>query len=131
MSIVGGAPERRTFAKGTLIFREGDKGSEAYLIQQGTVRIFKTVSGRRITIGHCRPFQVFGELALIDDAPRMAAAEAVEDTVVLVMGKAAIRHMLDDAPPGLTNLLLSLIATMRSMGDDLASARAQVMELGG
>lgn len=131
MSILTGTPERRNFAKGTVIFREGDKGAEAYLVQQGTVRIFKTVSGRRITIGHCKPFQVFGELALIDDAPRMAAAEATEDTVVLVLNKAAIRHMLDDAPPGLTNLLQSLIATMRVMGDDLASARAQVMELGG
>ncbi|MEW5728399.1 MAG: cyclic nucleotide-binding domain-containing protein, partial [Pseudomonadota bacterium] len=80
MSILSGAPERRNFAKGTVIFREGDKGAEAYLVQQGTVRIFKTVSGKRITIGHCKPFQVFGELALIDDAPRMAAAEATEDT---------------------------------------------------
>lgn len=131
MTILNRAPERRTFAKGTVIFREGDKGTEAYLVQQGSVRIFKTVSGKRITIGHCKPFQVFGELALIDDAPRMAAAEAAEDTVALVLNKSAIRHMLDDAPPGLTNLLQSLIATMRVMGDDLASARAQVIELGG
>lgn len=132
MSSMGtGTAERRTFAKGTVIFREGDKGGEAYLVQQGAVRIFKTISGRRITIGHCKPFQVFGELALMDDAPRMAAAEASENTVVLVIHRAAIRHMLDEAPPGLTNLLQSLITTIRAMGDDLASARAQVMELGG
>ncbi|MGE5545791.1 MAG: Crp/Fnr family transcriptional regulator [Solirubrobacterales bacterium] len=125
------APERRTFAKGTVIFREGDKGGEAYLVQQGAVRIFKSVGGRRITLGTCKPFQIFGEMALIDDAPRMAAAETVEDTVCLVVSKATIRDMLDLAPPGLTNVLNSLIATMRIMGDELASARAQIIELGG
>ncbi|HSV28533.1 MAG TPA: cyclic nucleotide-binding domain-containing protein [Candidatus Omnitrophota bacterium] len=126
-----GVPERRIFPKGSVIFREGERGDEAYLVQQGSVRIFKTVTGKRITIGQVKPFQIFGEMALMDDAPRMAAAEANEDTACLVLSKATIREMLDMAPPGLTNVLQSLIATMRVMGDDLASARAQVMELGG
>lgn len=126
-----GNPERRVFAKGTVIFRENDRGSEAYLVQQGSVRIFKTVSGRRITLGSVKPFQVFGELALLDDGPRMAAAEASEDTTVMVLSKTSIRDMLDCAPMGLNTLLQSLIATMRTMGDELASAKARVIELGG
>lgn len=124
-------PERRTFPKGTVIFKEGDKGGEAYLIQQGRVRIFKTIAGKRITIGVVKPFEVFGELALIDDGARMAAAMAEEDTTCLVLSKATIRDMLDCAPAGLTNLLQSLIATMRVMGEELAQARAQISELGG
>ncbi|HTH16765.1 MAG TPA: cyclic nucleotide-binding domain-containing protein [Magnetospirillum sp.] len=124
-------PERRTYAKGAVIFREGDRGSEAFLVQKGSVRIFKTVNGKRVTLGHCKPFQVFGELALMDDRPRMAAAEATEETMVLVVSKDTIRDMLDSAAPGLTTLIHSLIATMRSMGEDLASTRAQLMELGG
>ncbi|MBC7906304.1 MAG: cyclic nucleotide-binding domain-containing protein [Rhodospirillaceae bacterium] len=126
-----GIPERRVFAKGTVIFRENDKGSEAYLIQQGAVRIFKTVNGRRIMLGNVKPFQVFGELALLDDGPRMAGAEASEDTTVMVLSKASIRDMLDCAPMGLNTLVQSLIATMRTMGEELASAKAQIIELGG
>lgn len=126
-----GNPERRTFAKGTVIFREGQRGDEAYLVQKGAVRIFKTVNGKRIILGQCKPFQVFGELALLDDGPRMAAAEASEDTTVLVLSKARIRDMMDTAAPGLTTLIQSLIGTMRSMGDELAAARAQIIELGG
>jgi CRP-like cAMP-binding protein len=131
MSNSNGNPERRTFAKGTVIFREGDRGAEAYLVQKGAVRIFKTVHGKRITLGLCKPFQVFGEMALLDDGPRMAAAETSEDTTVLVLPKGNIRDMMDSAAPGLTTLIHSLIGTMRIMGDDLASARAQLMELGG
>ncbi|MGE5504330.1 MAG: cyclic nucleotide-binding domain-containing protein [Actinomycetota bacterium] len=119
-------PERRTFAKGSVIFREGDKGHEAYLLQLGTVRIFKTVAGRKVTIGRVWPSQVFGELALLDDSPRMAAAMADDDVTCLVLRKDSVRGLLDGAPDGLRTLLLSLLGTMRSMGDDLAAARAEL-----
>jgi CRP/FNR family cyclic AMP-dependent transcriptional regulator len=126
-----GIPERRTWPKGTVIFREGDAATEAYLVQQGAVRIFKKVNGRRITLGVVKPFQIFGELALFDDGARMAAAETSEDTTVLVLSKATIRDMLDGAPAGLNSVIQSLVATMRAMGDELANAKAQVLELGG
>lgn len=121
---------QRTFPKGTVIFKEGDSGQEAYMLQQGTVRIFKTVAGRKVTIGRVWPFQVFGELALFDDGPRMAAAVADDDAVCLVLTKDAVRSMMDQAPPGLNTLLQSLLATIREMGDDLAAARAQLAEQG-
>ena len=89
-----GMPERRTFPTGTVIFREGDVGHEAYMLQQGTVRIFKTVAGKRVTIGRIWPFQVFGELSMMDDSPRMAGALADDDVTCLVLEKDAIRAMM-------------------------------------
>lgn len=121
---------QRTFPRGTVIFREGDSGHEAYMLQQGTVRIFKTVAGRKVTIGRVWPFQVFGEMALIDDSPRMAAAMADDDVTCLVLTKDAIRSMMDQAPPGLNSLIQSLLATIRELGDDLADARAMLAERG-
>ncbi|MEO0035021.1 MAG: hypothetical protein RLZZ501_1044 [Pseudomonadota bacterium] len=126
-----GATERRDFPRGTLIFREGDGGDTAYLVHRGTVRIFKTVGGRRVTLGLVRPFQVFGELALIDDSPRMAGALADDDVTVLVLPRATIQAMIDQAPDGLRTLILSMMATMRVMGDDLAAARAALLDAGG
>jgi len=126
----GSEGQRRSFSQGTVIFREGDDGNEAYLLHQGTVRIFKTVAGRRITIGLVRPFQVFGELSMMDQSPRMAGAIADEDVVCLVLPKQAIRAMMDQAPEGLSTLILSMLATMRSMGRELADARAALSEYG-
>lgn len=123
-----GVAERRDFPRGTLIFREGDGGDTAYLVHRGTVRIFKTVGGRRVTLGLVRPFQVFGELALIDDSPRMAGALADDDVTVLVLPRAAIQAMIDQAPDGLRTLILSMMATMRVMGDELAAARAALLD---
>ncbi len=125
-----GMPERRSFSTGTVIFREGEVGHEAYMLQQGTVRIFKTVAGKRVTIGRVWPFQVFGELSMMDDAPRMAGALADDDVVCLVLEKDAIRSMMEQAPPGLTTLVQSLLTTIRVVGKDLADAKAILAEHG-
>lgn len=120
--------KQRVFPRGTVIFKEGDSGSEAYMLQQGTVRVFKTVAGRKVTIGRVWPFQVFGEMALIDESPRMAAAVADDDVTCLVLTKDAIRTMMDQAPPGLDTLIRSLLSTVREMGNELADARAILAE---
>ncbi|KIL97230.1 cAMP-binding protein [Paramagnetospirillum magnetotacticum MS-1] len=131
MSDTAGTPGlQRVFPRGTVIFKEGDTGREAYLLQQGTVRVFKTVAGRKITIGRLWPFQVFGEMALIDDSPRMASALVDDDATCLVLTKDAIRAMMDQAPPGLNTLILSLLSTIREMGSELADARATLAEHG-
>ncbi|OJX79506.1 cyclic nucleotide-binding domain-containing protein [Magnetospirillum sp. 64-120] len=122
-------PERKTFAKGTIIFKEGDSGREAYLLQKGKVRIIKNVSGRRITIGNVAPGQVFGEMALLDNGVRMGTAFAEEDVTCLTMPKANIDHMMNEANPGLATLVHSLLASVRSMGDELAQARAELEEV--
>lgn len=124
------APERRNFPTGTVIFREGDVGHEAYMLQQGTVRIFKTVAGKRVTIGRIWPFQVFGELSMMDDEPRMAGAMVDDDATCLVLEKDTIRAMMEQAPPGLNTLVQSLLSTIRAMGKELADAKATLLEHG-
>lgn len=121
-------PERKVFAKGSIIFKEGDSGREAYLLQKGKVRIFKTVSGRRVTIGNVPPGQVFGEMALLDNGVRMGTAVAEEDVTCLTMPKSSIDHMMNEANPGLATLVRSLLASVRTMGDDLAVALAELEE---
>lgn len=113
-----------------MIFREGDAGNQAYMLQEGTVRIFKVVSGRKVTIGRAWPFQVFGELSMMDDSPRMASAIADDDCVCLVLDKDAIKTMMDQAPPGLSTLIHSMLSTIRAMGKDLADAKSALLDHG-
>lgn len=121
-------PERRTFPKGTTIFKEGEPGAEAYILESGKVRIFKMVAGRRIAIGYVRPWTIFGELALLDDGVRMASAYAEEDTTCITVHKASLTDMLDQAPKGLTTIIHSLVQTMRTMGDDLADTKSALLD---
>ena len=117
------APERRIFPQGTTIFKEGERGDEAYILESGNIQIFKTIGGRRVALGTIHPWGIFGELALIDDNLRMATAYAEEDSVCLVLTKISIAQMLDESPRGLRVLITSMANTIRNSGDDLAEAR--------
>ena len=68
----------REYHAGETIFREGERGSELFVVQRGRVRI---LSGNRLleTLGEN---EIFGEMALIDDSPRSASAVAETDVAV-------------------------------------------------
>ena len=88
--------QEKKAAKDSLIFKEGDIGDAFYLIVTGSVRISTFVPGvgeEALTI--LREGEYFGEMALIDDAPRSASAIANEDTMVLCIGKDDFRKLLE------------------------------------
>ena len=68
----------RDYKAGETIFREGDSGTEFYVVQQGRVRI---LSGNRVleTLGGN---EIFGEMALINSGPRSATVVAETDVTV-------------------------------------------------
>lgn len=81
--------------KNEMIFKEGDVGDAFYLIVSGSVRISTLVPGvgeEALTI--LKEGEYFGEMALIDDAPRSASAIANDDTILLLIGKDDFRKLL-------------------------------------
>lgn len=114
---------RKVFAPKTLIFEEGERGHEAYVVEYGRVRVFKTVKGHRVDLGTVVQGGIFGEMALIDDQPRMASAEAVEETACVVIGKERLTEQLAQAPKGVRVIVGALLGNIRLMGAELAEAR--------
>ncbi len=114
---------RRIFPAGTLLFEEGALGEEAFIVEYGRVRVFKTVKGREVDIGEVGPGGIFGEMALIDDQPRMASAVAEEETACVVVGKQRLAEQLALAPRGVRSIMGALLDNIRLMGSELAEAR--------
>lgn len=78
----------KTFAAGTMIIREGDRGDSAYMIVSGQCRAFHTVgTSEQETLSIMVAGEVFGEMALILDEPRAASVEAVDEVTVIVLDK--------------------------------------------
>ncbi|CAA7627537.1 cyclic nucleotide-binding domain-containing protein [Magnetospirillum sp. SS-4] len=114
----------KTFAAGQVIFSEGDRGDVAYVVESGTVAIFKTVDGARVVLGTIKTNGVFGEMALIDNEPRMASAMAVEATTCLVIPMAALKAQIGKTPDLVILVLETLLHDIRKMGRELGQVRA-------
>lgn len=117
---------RKRFKAGTTIFSEGDSGDEAYVIETGRVLIIKDVAGKAVTLGEIGQHGIFGEMALIDDHPRMASARAAEDTVCMVIPKAALKSQINRTPDLVILVVETLLHDIRKMGRELVEARARV-----
>ena len=75
----------RTFAKGTVLFREGEKGEEMYVIQSGKVQVSMRVRGVEKILSMLQPGEFFGEMAILNSKPRSATAVVSEDAKLLVI----------------------------------------------
>lgn len=76
------------FEKDSQIFLEDDRGDNLYLLFSGSVKITLRAVWRMETenlIKMIRPGEIFGEFSFIDGARRSASAEALEDSVALVL----------------------------------------------
>ncbi len=81
---VCGMLKPRRYRKGEIIFHQGDEGAHVYLLCRGRVRIYlANADGREATVRIYRPYSAFGEIAVLDGAPRSASAAALADIETL------------------------------------------------
>ena len=73
------------FKRGEMIFAAGEVSTTMYVIRKGYVKIFRTVKDDEQTIAVASPGEFFGELALVDDAPRSASVRASDDVIALTI----------------------------------------------
>ena len=94
-----------TYQVGETIFAEGDAGDQAYIVESGMIEISRNVGGKKVTLGTVEKNGIFGEMALIDEAMRIAPASALIETVCIPVPKIAIQAPLADANPLLRKLV--------------------------
>ncbi|MBT3306486.1 MAG: cyclic nucleotide-binding domain-containing protein [Alphaproteobacteria bacterium] len=102
--------QRTTYQAGDVIFKEGDEGNLAYVVQSGEVDIVKVVDGVETVLGNVGQGGMFGEMALIDSQPRMAMARCKKGSTIIVVTRAMFEQKLKSADPfvrGLLNIMVS------------------------
>lgn len=95
MDVLISISKEKRVKKDEMVFKEGAVGDAFYLIVLGSIRISTIIPGvgeEALTI--LREGEYFGEMALIDDAPRSASAIANEDTLLLLIEKDNFRNLL-------------------------------------
>jgi CRP/FNR family cyclic AMP-dependent transcriptional regulator len=84
----------KTFAKGSVLFREGDEGREMFVIRSGEVAISKTVRDVEKQLSTLGPGEFFGEMSIITSKPRSATATVITDAQLLVIDPKTFEAML-------------------------------------
>ncbi len=100
------------YSTGELIFREGDPGTFACLVRSGLVELYHPRDNGNIQIATVKAGQLFGELALFDGGPRMAAARALTEVEVHRIDRekfVAELDALDEATRYIMNELLQFV----------------------
>lgn len=94
-SKIADALETQKYPPGTNIINQGDPGYDFYLLESGECDAFKEgVHKERINLRHYEKGDFFGELALLNDAPRAATIVSVTDVKVAKLGKNAFQRLL-------------------------------------
>ena len=87
-----------TYAAGDMIFSQGDLGTEMFIIQDGEVEIIKHINGESHILSHLEKGDFFGEMALLEAAPRTADAIAKTEVKVLLINGSRFDDMLKKNP---------------------------------
>jgi len=100
----------KRYGPGESIVREGDPGNAFYVILDGQVRV-DPPKGSSATL---KAGDSFGEMALLDGAPRSADITADGEVTVMVIGRAAFQKLLRSEPQMVTVLLRTLASRLRA-----------------
>ena len=109
LATVGRASDEISVDAGRLLVREGDTGHEFFLILDGRAVVKR--AGRKVAT--LEPGQYFGELALLDRAPRNASVIADTPMRLLVLAQRAFNDLLESVPVIAQKMLRSMAVRLR------------------
>ena len=108
--------DRLVLFPGDEVFSEGDRGNWAYLIQSGKIAIVKRKpDGGEVVLAVLGPGRLFGEMALIDDQPRMATARSLTESQLILIDRYTFNTKVKKCDPLVRELLQNFTNNLRSI----------------
>ena len=116
LRIVARHAEAVRLPAGSELFREGEDGDAFFVVLDGTAEVRKGASNRKVN--SLSEGAWFGELALLDAAPRSASVVAATDLELAVLGARIFRTLLRELPTISERLLAALAGELREARGD-------------
>ena len=95
----------KEFKENQIIFCEFEPGNNFYMIKKGRVKVVKVTEKHEKTLDILSEGSIFGEMAIIEQAPRSASIIAETDVVVTEFTKENFKEILQSYPELLVNLI--------------------------
>lgn len=109
----------RRFVAGEAIFQEGAPASEAFLLQEGRIRLLKRVAMADRSLAVIKPGDLFGEAALLEGTAYGATAVALTEGVVLALDRGTFRSLLEHHPQVAARAVDQLVRRLRDAEDQI------------
>ena len=104
---------------GDYIFREGEFGQHAYIINSGTVELVKFTGNQQSVLAELEKGALFGEMAIIDSSARSASARAKTECVLKVVSEEQLKKHLSSSPTASLDMMRRLASYVRNANERL------------
>jgi signal transduction histidine kinase len=99
---------------GRLVLREGDQGDSLFVVLTGELEVTKRQSSQDVLLALYKPGQFFGEMALLEQAPRSASVRTLQESRLLVISQVAFQTLLSCSPSAPLKILRTVTSRLRS-----------------
>ena len=112
---LAGLARQLTFARGEMIFQEGEKADGFYIVGKGKVKVYKlSFEGKEQILHIYGPGKTFGEVPVFEGKHFPAASMALEASTILFLPRQAFVDLITDSPALAMNMLADLSRRLRS-----------------
>jgi cation transporter-like permease len=120
------------FEPGAIIVNEGEvESASLYIIEDGSVEITRGGGKSRVELATLGPGQYFGELALIDGAPRSASVTATSPVHVLILHRQEFVDFIHRDPDAAMRIMAELAQRLRHTNELVSAATEDMQRMGG
>lgn len=118
----------RTCKTGDIIFDDGESGEEMFIIQKGSVGLFKNTPAGEVQLAELSAGSFFGEMALMGNPNRSASAKATSDAELLIINKVLFEHQLGKVPNWFVTMFKTTIERLRHANDMIKALEKQLSD---
>jgi CRP-like cAMP-binding protein/CheY-like chemotaxis protein/Skp family chaperone for outer membrane proteins len=114
--------------KGQYLFKQGDPALSAYILNSGSIAIFKEIDGRRVPVARVSKGEFFGEMAIIDGRPRRNSAMALEKSTLSLVSKTMIEEKMAASDPLVQTVVRMLSNSLQTVHDAYAPKGRSILD---
>ena len=104
---------------GDYVFREGEFGQTAFIIETGTIELVKFTGDQQTVLTELEKGALFGEMAIIDNSARSASARAKNECVLKVVSEEELKKHLSSSPTASLDMMRRLASYVRTANERL------------
>jgi len=112
LKVVIDAMDEQKVSPGEYVIREGDNGDVLYIVESGEMSCTKVLDGKETFLKKYGPADVFGELALLYNAPRAATIQADTECQLWVLDRKTFNNIVKDASQNRRNKYEQFLSTV-------------------